>query len=86
MYNFSVDLLEKALYSYTVNGCMGEWDDDFYLQASYESFEDPTLAACIVMDYIDEICEPIFQETCSSFSELTDKYKKPLDGRHSVDR
>lgn len=84
MYNFSVDLLEKALYSYTVNGCMGDWDDDFYLQAAYESFEDPTLAACIIMDYIDEICEPIFQETCTSFSEFTDKYKKPLDGWSSV--
>lgn len=80
MYTFSVDLLEKALYRYTVNGCMGEWDDDFYLQAAYESFEDPTLAACIVMDYIDELCEPIFEETCSNRTEFTDKYKKPLDG------
>ena len=82
MYNFSVDLLEKALYSYTVNGCMGEWDDDFYLQAAYEAFEDPALAACIVMDYIDEICGPVYEENIKSFSKSNDKYIKSLDGQY----
>jgi hypothetical protein len=84
MYNFSVDLLEKALYRYTVNSCYGEWDDDFYLQASYESFQDPTLAACIIMDYIDEACLPIYEQNCASFFEFCDKYKTSLDGRHSM--
>jgi len=82
MYNFSVDLLEKALYNYTVTSCYGEWDDDFYLQASYESFLDPALAACIIMDYIDEACLPIYEQNCASFFEFFDKYKTSLDGRH----
>ena len=84
MYNFSVDLLEKALYSYTVTSCYGEWDDDFYLQASYESFMDPTLAACITMDYIDEACLPIYQDDSKSFREFLDKYKTPLDGGYPM--
>lgn len=84
MYDFPVDLFEKALYHYTVTSCYGEWDDDFYLQASYEAFLDPALAACIIMDYIDEACLPIYEENCKSFSEFVDKYKTSSPGGYPM--
>lgn len=84
MYDFSVDLLEKALYSYTLNSCYGEWDIDFYLQASYEAFFDPALAACIIMDYLDEACLPIYEESFTSYQQFTDKYKPTLDGGYPM--
>jgi hypothetical protein len=81
MYNFSIDMLEKALINYTIRSCDGKWDDEFYIQASYETFIDPALAACVIMDYIDDLCEETYQK---NVEEFLDNYKTTLDGEYPM--
>lgn len=62
MYDFDEDLVDKAIVSYTRAHCYGELDEDFYLNTWYACYGDLALEACIVMDYIDEVCGPIYEE------------------------
>lgn len=88
MYYFEQDLVDRALKHYTYMWCGGP-DQEFYLETWYRCYGDPALEACIVMDYIDEICRPVYEEVCESFSEHVGyKHQGSLDGKHgsAVDR
>lgn len=88
MYNFDQELVDRALIHYTLVHC-GEPDSEFYSEIWYRCYGDAALEACIVMDYIDDICKDVYQEVCESFSEhVGNKHQRPLDGEYgsTVDR
>lgn len=68
MYDFDEDLVDKAITHYTKLHCFGELDEDFYLEVWYGCYGDPALEACIVMDYIDDVCKPIYDEVIKELS------------------
>lgn len=74
MYNFDQELVDKAIKHYTLQHCYGEMDHEFFLETWYACYGDPALEACITMDYIDEICKPVYEEACESFSQRGDKH------------
>lgn len=84
MYRFSEDLIHSALEWYTILWC-GEYDVDFFYELSYDTFNDVALEACIVMDYIDGVCEDIYEENIR-LEKRQDQYKEPLDGWNGLGR
>lgn len=70
MYYFEQSLVDKAIHHYCITWC-GEFDEEFYIEMWYMCYGDPTLEACIVMDYIDAICKDLYNSVCSDFSTQT---------------
>ena len=82
MYKFSDELVMNALEWWTMHSC-GEFDEDFYYQASAHTFSDAALEACVVMDYIDELSEDIYKENFLT-PQCLHQYKGSLDGGDTV--
>lgn len=82
MYYFEQSLVDKAIQHYCMVWC-GEFDEEFYIETWYACYGDPALEACIVMDYIDEVCKDVYKEVCEDFSKRTwYKHQRSLDGQH----
>lgn len=77
MYKFEEDVVDKALTFYTLRYC-GEFDEDFYLQAAVDCYENAALEACVVLDYLEVLYEDFLKGTPLQ----RDQYQKSLDGRN----
>lgn len=75
MYQFDEDLVDKAITHYTKVHCYGELDEDFYLETWYACYGNTALEACIVMDYLDEVCK-------SSYEEVLKELAVPARNQH----
>jgi hypothetical protein len=82
MYRFSDEMVMNALEWWTRVSC-GEFDEDFYYQASAETFVDAALEACIVMDFIDDLSKDIYKENFLT-PKCLNQYKGSLDGGDTV--
>ena len=83
MYMFNEELVDSAIRYYTIQHC-GEYDEEFFCETWYRCYGDHALEACITMDYIDAICQSVYEELSSSLPQPGDKYKPPLDGGYPM--
>jgi hypothetical protein len=57
MYQFDDHVADQAVIHYTREYCDGELDEDFYIAASIDCYDDPALQICVVLDYLDAMTD-----------------------------